>query len=49
MLLLAILLLVLAFVVFDLIAFRWGVDSREWRASGEWDWKRRAATDGDNQ
>jgi hypothetical protein len=48
MLLLAlfILLPLLALGLFDLLAWRWGVDSRDWSASGEWDWRRRAASDG---
>jgi hypothetical protein len=48
MLLLAlfILLPLLALGLFDLLAWRWGVDSRDWSASSEWDWRRGAASDG---
>jgi hypothetical protein len=36
----------LAFGLVDLLAWRWGTDSRDWSASGEWDWRRRTASDG---
>jgi hypothetical protein len=38
MLLLVILFLVLPFIVFGAVAWRFGSDSRDWRRSGEWDW-----------
>jgi hypothetical protein len=36
----------LAFGLFDLLAWRWGVDSRDRNDSGDWHWFRRTASDG---
>jgi|GEM_PF-2171930 hypothetical protein len=41
LLLLLVILPLLALVVFDLAAWRWGTDSRDWRSAGEWRWQRR--------
>jgi hypothetical protein len=49
MLLLVILFLVLPFIVFGAVAWRFGADSRDWRRSGEWDWLHHPLSDGAGQ
>jgi hypothetical protein len=46
MLLLAIVFLLLPFIVLDVVAWRFGHESRDWRRSGEWEWLHHQVPDG---